>query len=240
MNKGTFRKFVDALRGRTGANDWDSYKLALAEGIVGHLKDNDFIVKANCLVIGCESGCYEEALEESKSTIIKHLKNQGGSMRSLAERIGKRDGIRIQISPSPDGVDEKIIPASALPVPVWFYLEKKKDTTTSLLISRMDWNVTLEPGKRYTLGRSAESRDTTEMITLPDAGKSVSRWQAVIVCIDGAWYCKSISEKCPTFVNDRFADGDVLFPLGAGKGGQIKFGMGASGYVLYYGSNEIS
>ena len=224
MSKGTLRKFMDALRGKAVVDDGDSYRLALAEGLVGQLKDNDFIIKANTLVIGCESGCYEEALEESKTAILKHLKNQGGSMRSLADRIGKEDGIRIQISPSPEGVDNKTI-----------YLEKKQDMPTSLFLSRMDWSVTLDPGKRYTLGRSAESWDTTEMITLPDAGKSVSRRQAVIVCIDGVWYCKSISERCPTFVNDRFADGDVLISLGVGKSGQIRFGMGAFAYILYYG-----
>lgn len=240
MNKKILRKISDAIMGKRTANDCESYKLALADGIVGALKDNDFIIKANQLIIGCENGCYEEVMEESKSDIIKCLKNQGGAIRSLAGRIESEDGIQVRVSPAPENVDVKHIPAGILPTEVWFYL-KKADLTTHLILFRNNWSVALDPRKRYTVGRSTESRDTTIMLTIPDADKFISRWQAEIACIDGVWYCKSISENCPTFVDDRFAEGDVPFPLGKPKvGGQIKFGVNSPGYVLQYSMDNTS
>ena len=235
MKKDSLRKLFNALIGKTPADDTASYKLALAESIVGLLKDNDFIVKANRMVIGCTSGCYEEALEDSKGDIIRHLKNQGGSMRSLARRIDCEDGIEVRIEAAPEDVEVKIIPGGILPAEVWFFLEKVQEKVSLLTISRGNWKETLVPEKRYTIGRSKESRDTSIMMTLPDAGKAVSRWQAELLCLDGTWYCKSVSEKCPTFVDDRFAEGDVLVPLRCVKnGGQIKFGMGPSGFIIKY------
>lgn len=242
MSKEFIRKIVNMFLGKTNPNDSESYKLALAEGIVGRLKDNDFIVKANRLVLGCESGCYEDALKGSGPVIVKYLKNQGGAMRSLAGRIDGEDGILVQVSPAPEGMDVKTISVGALPVPVWFYLEKVQDTDCSLVLSRNGWSEKLDPGKRYTIGRSTESRDSTVIITIPDAEsfKFVSRWQAEFFCIDGVWHCKSVSDKCPTFVDDRFAEGDALFPLKNQKrGGQVKFGAAGHGLVLYYlASNE--
>ena len=245
MTKEFIRKIVNMLLGKTDSNDSESYKLALAEGIVGRLKDNDFIVKANRLVLGCESGCYEDALKGSGPVIVKYLKNQGGAMRSLAGRIDVEDGILIHISPAPENIDVKTIPAKELPVSVWFFLEKVEKTECSLVLSRnkvqeKGWRKKLNPEKRYTIGRSAESRNSTEMITIPDAEffKFVSRWQAELFCIDGVWYCKSVSDKCPTYVDDRFADGDALFPLKKQKDGQVKFGGTGQSFVLYYSSSN--
>lgn len=241
MSKESIRKIVNILLGKTESNDSESYKLALSEGIVGHLKDNDFIVKANRMVLGCESGCYEDALKGSRPVIVRYLKNQGGAMRSLAGRIDGEDGIQIRVSQAPEGVDVKTIPAGALPIPVWFYLEKVQDTDCNLVLSRNGWSEKLDPRKRYTVGRSEESRDSTEMITIPDAESFmfVSRWQAEFFCIDGVWHCKSVSDKCPTFVDDRFAEGDALFPLkNQKKGGQVKFGAAGHGFVLYYSARN--
>lgn len=241
MSKEYIRKIVNMFLGKTNPNDSESYKLALAEGIVGRLKDNDFIVKANRLVLGCESGCYEDALKGSGPVIVKYLKNQGGAMRSLAGRIDGEDGIQVLVSPAPEGMDVKTIPVGALPVQVWFYLEKVQDTDRSLVLSRNGWSEKLDPEKRYTIGRSTESRDSTVMITIPDAEsfKFVSRWQVEFFCIDGVWHCKSVSDKCPTFVDDRFAEGDALFPLkNQKKGGQVKFGASGHGFVLYYSANN--
>lgn len=235
MKKDSLRKLFNALTGRTPVDDTASYKLALAENIVGLLEDNDFIVKANRMVIGCASGCYEEALEDSKVDIIRHLKNQGGAMRGLAGRIDFEDGIEVRIEAAPEGVDVKIIPGGILPVEVWFFLEKVQEKAPQLTISRGNWKEALSPEKRYTIGRSKESRDTSIMMTLPDAGKAISRWQVELICLDSTWYCKSVSEKCPTFVDDRFAEGDVLVPLRNVKnGGQIKFGMGSAGFIINY------
>ena len=156
-------------------------------------------------------------------------------MRSLAGRIEGEDGIEVRIASAPEGADVKLIPEGILPTVVWFCLEKVQESAMLLTISHDGWEETLAPEKRYTVGRSKESRDTSVMLTLPDAGKSISRWQAELLCLDGTWYCKSVSDKCPTFVDDRFAEGDVLIPLKYMKsGGQIKFGMGLNGYTIKY------
>lgn len=235
FKRSDIRQLFSALRGKNPGSDRESFKLALAENIIGQLKDNDFIVKANKMVVGCESTYFKEVIEEAKPLILTQLKNQGGSMYSLAKRIDREDGIMVCISKAPEGVDVKKITTEDLTIEVWFYLEKVKVADTRLTISRKNWKVELDPQKRYTLGRSAESRDTTIMLTIPDASNSISRWQAEIVCIEGVWYCKAISEKCQTFIDDRFAEGDVLYPLeNLKKGGQIRLGMGSPGFILHY------
>ena len=228
-----------ALQRNKRAGDKDAYIMALAEGIVGLLKDNDFIVKANRMVIGCKNGRYEEALEDARPDILKHLKNQGGSMRSLAGRIEGEGGIKVQIAPAPEGLEAKTIPSGVLPTAAWFYLDRVNVTVSSLVLSRNGWRETLTPDERYTVGRSKESRDTTVMKTLPDADTSISRWQAEFFCIKGVWYCKSVSEKCQTYVDGRFAEGDEPIPLKkTKKGGQIKFGTGIPGFILHYSAND--
>ena len=228
-----------ALQRKKRPGDKDAYILALAEGVIGQLKDNDFIVKANRMVIGCESGRYEEALEDATSDILKHLKNQGGAMRSLAGRIEGEGGIQVRIAPAPEGVDVRTIPAGILPTAAWFYLDKVNETVSSLVLSREDWKEMLTPDERYTVGRSKETRDTTVMKTLPDADTSISRWQAEFFCVKGIWYCKSVSEKCLTYVDGRFAEGDEPIPLKNMKGGGlVKFGIGVPGFILHYSASE--
>lgn len=239
MNKMKLNNFWKALIGKTPI-DQESYKFALADAIVGLLKDNDFIINANRMIVGCISNDYKESLEEAKPVILKHLKNQNGTMRNLAERINWEDGIHVCIGPAPEGVDIKCILAGDYPVDVWFYLEKVHIADSFLILSRNGWkSEKLDPQKRYILGRANETQTPADMITIPDAPKYVSREQAEISCDEGVWYCKAISEHCQTFVDGRFSEGDEKYPLmNLKKGGQIKFGIGAPGYILYYSSNN--
>ncbi len=236
MNKEFLLKIYTILKGGNIYADRESFRIELAESIMSSLKDDDFIVKANRMVIGCADGRYEEAIEESRTVILKTLKNQGGSMRTLAERLSKKkDSISVMVAPAPENKNIVQIPKEKLHTAVWFVLEAVKENLSGLLLARNDWSVTLEPSKRYTIGRAENPRDSNEMLTIPNASDSISRWQAELRCVDGEWYCKPISDKCPTFVDDRYAEADSPYPLkNIQSGGQIKFGMGVPGFILKY------
>lgn len=238
MNKEFILKFYNILKGSNIYADRESFRIELAESIMSSLKDDDFIVKANRMVIGCADGRYEEAIEESRNVILKKLRNQGGSMRTLAERLSKNeDSIYVTVATAPEDKNVVQIPKERLQIKnaVWFVLEAVKEDLTGLVLTRNDWSATLDPAKRYTIGRSENPRDSNVMLTIPDAKKSISRWQAELRYIDGEWYCKPISDKCPTFVDDRYAEADNPFPLkNTQSGGLIKFGMGVPGFILKY------
>lgn len=238
MNK-KFRGIVNVMFGRNSGSDWDSFRIALADSIIGNLKDIDFFMKSNKLVVGCEHYHYQDAIEFAKEDIIKKLKNQGGTMRRLAQKIEKPDGFEVKIQPAPEGKEVKTIPADILPIDVWFYLEHEKKEEPILVISGDKWIQELEPSKRYTIGRGASSDNKTVMLTIPEAGKDISRKQAEFLFRDGQWYCKSISNTCLTYIDDRIAKGDELVPLENMKdGGYIRFGNGRTWYTLEYCTNN--
>lgn len=229
------RKIIQAICGKITDLDRDAFKSELATSIVAYLKTNDLFEKHNHMVIGCGSKQFEGIIKESIPNILRLLMNQGGSMRSLAERLRKNEGgIDTHVGTPSENINVTVIPKERLQTEIWFYLESVKEEAARLIIAKDDWSVELDPRKRYTIGRSKESRDMSVMLTLPEANNYISRWQAEISCIEGDWYCKSVSEKCPTFVDDRFAEGDVKFLLRNIKnGGQIKFGAG-HGFVITY------
>lgn len=226
--------------GRNTGNDWDSFKVALADGIIGSLKDIDFFKKANRLVIGCKKDTYQYALESSKDEIIKKFKNQG--LKKMAQAIEGENGFSVKIQSTPKGVDAKIIPIDALPVKFWYYLEYENQEPPELClsgpgISSEGW--VFEPSEgRYTIGRGQSSNNPT-MKTIPNAPKGISRRQAELLFKDGQWKCKSISLSCPTYVNSRLAKGDEPVTLeNSSKGGTISFGVGENSYTLHYHMNN--
>lgn len=237
MNKEFLAKIFSALRGGNVYADRESFRIELAEAIMASLKEDDFIVKANRLVIGCADARYEEAIEESRTVILNSLMNQGGSMRTLAERLfRKKDSLCVVIGPPPENKTVIEIPKERLQAEIWFALETVKENPSMLVLKRTDWSATLDPSKCYTIGRAEDPRDMSVMLTVPDASNSISRWQAELRCIDGEWHCKSVSDKCPTFIDGRYAQADTNFPLrNIQNGGQIKFGTGSPGFVLMYG-----
>lgn len=228
------RKFVNTLLGRAAANDRDAFIIALAEGIVGQLS-NEFFINANKMVIGCENTRYNDILEASKKQILLQLRNQGGSMRDLADTI-RLDGIHVSETPeAPEGVEVKTISTDILPTEVWFFLSYERQFAPFLEISKGDWTVKLDPQKRYTIGRSEYSRNNSVMLTIPDSGMGISRYQAEFACINNIWLCKQISTKIPTYVDDEYARADERYPLkNLMTGGQIRFGETNPGIVITY------
>lgn len=240
MKMNILRDLIDAMRGKSVANDWDAFELALAEGIIGSLQDSFAIRDANRMILGCEFDEYEGAMKDAYHAIIRHLKMQGGALDRLAKKLDHEDGIQVKIGPVPDRAGVRIIQEGNLPVKVWFFLENIQVDAPNLIIKHEDWRSELEPGSRYTVGRSEESRDSTVMITISDAPKYVSRWQAEFECIGGVWHCTSRSDV-PTYVDDRLLDGDKRIALANTKnGGQIKFGRGIPGLVIYYQVKHLS
>lgn len=228
------RTIVNTMLGRVAANDRDAFIIALAEGIVGQL-GNELFMNANKMVIGCKDTCYNDILEASKNQIILKMRNQGGALRKLADSI-RLDGIHIsEKQEAPEGVEVKIISADILPVEVWFFLSYERQDAPFLTISNGDWMVKLAPQQRYTIGRSDNSRNSSVMLTIPDAGMDVSRYQAEFACINDVWTCKAISPKVPTFVDDEFARADERYPLrNLRTGGQIRFGETLPGILVTY------
>lgn len=233
-------KIANIIFGKNTGDDWVSFKIALADNIVGSLKDVEFL-RANRLIIGCENTHYRDAVEDAGKEIIKAFMNQGGTLKELAQRIGRANGIVIKEGPAPKGAEVRTIPSDSLPVSVWFYLEYEENLKQKLLVFWKDGtgkekSVELKPvaNKRIILGRGTGLEDEN-MIGFPDFKKTTSRTQVALYFEKGLWYCMPIKKECPTFVDGRYVEVDNPVELGQqDKNGQIWFGRSTSRDILRY------
>ena len=204
-----------AAIGRFGTDDAEGFKKEFTDQILGNLKSGEFVIRYDQLHIWVNNPIYEETLEESKQYLLDKLITQGGSARRFAERLISSNGICLHIGKPEKGRGAKLIKSDNLATAckIWYALDKEVIKPTNLVLRIGENRYTLIHGKRYTLGRGGESGNMSEMITIPDSTRSISRNQAEIFYERGAWFCKAMSTDCSTYI--QRPEGNLVYPYTA-------------------------
>ena len=212
MRNSAIKTLWEAVIGKFGANDTESFKQEFANQIIGNLKSGEFVARYDQLHVWVNRPEFEEALEESKQYLLEKLITQGGSSRRLAERLIVSDGILLHIGEPPAERNAILIKSDSFAngCHIWYVLDKVIHEQKNLILDIDKDTHILIPGKRYTLGRGIKSGNMSEMITIRDDTHSISRIQSELYNERGAWFCKALSSECGTYI--QRPEGNLVTP----------------------------
>lgn len=221
INKLLFKRIWDAINGKNPVNDTELLIWLVCNSIEGNLKSVNFVIPNDLLELYTDNPLYEDALLKCRGLLKDQLMTSGGEVGKFAERLDENGGIQVKIGAPCDDLKATKITNDRLPSDcnIWYVLSRTSSTPMKLIIkgngiyvspidpdkrpSNVIQSITLDPNKRYIIGRQEESKDNTTMITFPDKDQRISREQIRLYCDHNKWFCEQLSKNCATFIQRK-------------------------------------